>query len=222
MALGDVWQLVLVHDYLNQQCRSVWHFLQGFTGDGVPAANNLAEAFLDTLMPAVGQGLRGSFIMNTVFYRSLEITNLFNPGVFVDYTQGLPQQGGAGAAEGMPPFVAYNIRSSRERRDIRRGFKRLVGVPETYGQNGAVQSSVVDLVKTQIADKLSGAWTDSATPEQEWYLVVVKRIEYLTDEGKRAYRLPNAPEEAEYFRPAEWEIRPVLTTQNSRKIGRGQ
>jgi hypothetical protein len=221
MAQGDIYQVVLNSTFMAQQMRNVFHFYQTFVMTDYEAAENLAVAVTQKLFPAANAGLRSTFIVSAVSYNGLDITNLYNDDIFINYTTGYPYVGGQGIQEAMPPFVAYELRSNRLRGDIRRGFKRFSGLPENYGQGGALDSGVRTLIQAQLGDPFADKWTAQATPDDEWHLVVVKRIEYTTDKGNRAYRLPANQMEGDFFRPTEWDVQPRVTTQNSRKIGRG-
>jgi hypothetical protein len=131
---------------------------------------------------------------------------------------------GASTATGdnLPPFVAVSIRSDRVRRDVRRGFKRLPGVKEDeITATGLGAGVLLDLAA--VASSISGTITGDAGPLNVAFQSAVVPLKRVPDSDPPQYELfenEGAAVSASAF-PLTYEAEDKVTTQNSRKIGRG-
>jgi len=122
----------------------------------------------------------------------------------------------------MPPFVAYGLKSTRTRTDIRRGTKRLAGVLEADVQAGGELTSGAKTLVANLAEKM-GEILVGATAN---YSPAVISRERVVDEetGKVTYRLyasESVQEENTMF-DVSWQGYDFVRSQVSRQYGRGQ
>lgn len=174
-------------------------------------ALSLAEA-VDLQIVQETNGWENLVSTNMVGSRII-VTSPFDPTVL-----GIRSVTAVGARPGnsAPRFVSWGFKSERTRADIRAGFKRVGEISET-DINGDVPTLAMLTILEGFAANLSaelevsdGVSAFSAIP------VVVKRVKYITPEGRDAYRLPNDPSEYAFSFATNWTFQAV-TSQNSRK-----
>lgn len=217
MALGSVYLITMFSTLRSQQCVNTFTYEQ--TAAGTPDMNyavNLAQAF-ETSVLAVDSPLRqAQFSVNNLI-TGLRVQNLFDP---TDYTEVLysPVLAGTGGGDYFSPFISVSFRTQWLGGVVRRGFKRFQGVLETVSTNGTLTPAAITQLEP-LGDKLSEVVAHLGA---EFSPCVVKRIKE-TDPitGKVTYRLPENPTESVSVTGLVYVLQPELTTQNSRKIGRG-
>lgn len=173
-------------------------------------AQSLAQQFSDEVIIAAGGWVDVvQFGMDT---ESVVVTSPFDPTVLGIE---LPVEPGTRPGAQMPRFVAWGFKSERTRADIRAGFKRfgLISETDTAGQVPSVDALAMlngfATVLNQTLTVSDGVSSFNARP------IIVKRVKYVTADGKDAYRLPNSPLEYQYMF-ANWKFQ-AITTQSSRK-----
>lgn len=217
MAIGDVFQLTMFSNISSQQCVNVFFYRQMFEDGGSDAnSEQLADAFYARFF-APSKFLVSGFISTDLHYTALRVENIFNVNDFyelsVDHT-------GGGAGSYMPVFNAYYFRTMWMGSGLRRGMKRFAGVVEEAIQDGRVDASPLPDAFLEMASDLGSPLL--VTAEETFMPLVVKRIKETDVKGNVIYRLPENYNESLASRAAEqWEFVNSITTQNSRKIGRG-
>lgn len=219
MALEHIYQVTLAGNLRSQEIRNVF-FYRDMTelSPSVALATDLRRAFAQSFLPVpAGTGFLDDMFSAEVTYTSVEVVNLSDPTALHTF---LTNSSPGGLADLTSPFAAMGFRTNRVRTDIRRGQKRIAGVADTDYANGVLASGV-QAPADALADLLGSDKTNSLDPLTTWRHVIVGRIKYISPSGRTAYRLPETDEELRYFDATQWEVRPNMTTQNTRKVGRG-
>lgn len=217
MAVDGLWE-VTTHALLqNQQVNNVFYYIRdsvAVPNAGIPEIN-LAEYFEDTVVPQLKLATSVG-----IDYRRVTVREIL-PGFGFDEVIFPENNTGAIPGEHFPVFTAAELYSPRRVGNIRAGFKRFAGIGEGSATNGALIPTSLAIWQT-LADDLN-AWVpiiEGATEVGLLKPVIVKRIKFTNDQGRVSYRLPETLAELEYAATA-YTPRENLTTQNSRKIGRG-
>lgn len=204
--IGDVFQLTDVQEWQGQQCLNVYFYRQAVILVG-NAAQQLAEAYINELMPGVQQ-IQDSNVVHT----SIICKNLFNESEA--YTELISEPGGL-AQVSLPSFNAVAFRLSGNNSAVRDGQKRFAGVTETSQDEGVIVDATylanLDILGAALLTFLSGGISPDA-----FIPVIVKRI---LDGG--SYRLPANSGEAVLSDVIEYLFNVDVSSQTSRKVGRG-
>jgi hypothetical protein len=155
-------------------------FFDHTAGDGVAA--DLATAFGIGLGAAIN-ALQAPIIRNY----SIDVINLGDLGDFAS----LPWiGGGAGEGDSLPPYAAVGYTLKVNTRAVRKGSKRISGVPESVATNGVITipgyQSLMDTLRIALQQEV-------VTADDTWLPVIVKRIKELivgTVPPQYTYRLP--------------------------------
>ncbi len=130
---------------------------------------------------------------------------------------------GLRTGEAMPMFAAWGMEVQRQRRDIRNGYKRFGPIAET-DQNGGVATAGaltnLNLLRNAMNLPLELTYQEGGSTAS---MVIVKRVKYIPDPERPtryAYRIPIGGDPLVYYTANQW-VYDRLTTQNTRKIGRG-
>lgn len=156
---------------------------------------------------------------SVTIYERCYVTAPFTPDVFA---LGLfpPGTAGTAAGEAMPRFNAWGFICPRRRRDIANGGKRFGVVAEGQQTGGLPVAGALTLLNALAAQMNLALALDWGTGSSAAQPIIVKRIKYTTPKGKTAYRLPTGTDPYEFYAADRWAF-DELTTQNSRKTGRG-
>lgn len=225
--MTDLIEVKVFQTYDNQQCVTTMHYLS----TGIPAAVTRSFAvvaalgFITGIPPDVGNVFTAwKATVNT----ALEITEVQAKAVYSPtdfYTLPLAANN-TGTVTGFvePSFEAYGIQTNRVRSDIRRGNRRLSGVgAETVGGFGVIDSGHLTILQS-LCDEFSNILTyDDEGNTISFTPVVVSKEKYTTPSGKEAYQYYSTElDQAMHLATGvAWIPKNVVTTQNSRKRGRG-
>lgn len=220
MALLDIYQVNMVTQILDQSCLNVFFYQETTEGETVPNhADLLAQEFVARHFSDPTSLFTSSLFSDQVRYMSAVVINLFDPADVGEELDGTKT--GANADTLMPTFCAFSLRTNWTTRLIRRGQKRFPGVVENANVNGEIIASAMTQL-AQLGDQLAETlvW-EGISGNLVWTPVVVKRIREETP-TRVTYRLPTNLQEAVWVGATSWTPSNRITTQNSRKIGRGQ
>lgn len=225
-----LYEVVVEQRYLEQECISRFNYLS----TGTPAAVTGSLALCDALgflasagnypSPSFFEDMRGVQTV-AVNYVQVVVLNVYDPTDFYA-TPFEPNTNGLNTGAGyQPTFMAYGFRTNQTRRDIRRGQKRLVGVNEQYIGDGGGLLPQQQLANDQFAVSMTA--TQSYNDEGNTLTfapVVVSKQKYTpvgsTSEAYRYY--PTLAEQLNHLAQSiTWTAENIVTTQNSRKRGRG-
>jgi len=235
--MARLYEATVVGTIKSQQAiwRSNWHTSESSPSDG---AWHLAKGLgVDPADPAdpVGGSIMESFIacaIGAAVVTELTVRNIYDVNDFITIpVDGASWVGGQSGGVYMPTFVNAKWYSSRVRQDIRRGFA------STWG----IQEANVDDSDNITGSDLTNPMTDWATGMSDDLVVVHGTIYSVTFKncivGKERYQVPGSsparyayryylPEdEATQFEhlaiQPQWSIANKVTSQTSRKIGKG-
>jgi hypothetical protein len=230
-------ELVLQSTYFQQQCISRFNYISV----GTPAAVSLSFALTSAFgciydpdgspvgypNPSVFWAIRNtqSTLVSYDFVTSKDVYSNtdFYETPFLQAALGLASNGDA-----MSPTVAMGYRTGRVRGDIRRGYKRFVGLGETaVNAGGVIGNSFLNGPMTICA----GYLTQPLTYNDEGNIItfipaIVKKERYLSNPAKDRYAYRYYESESEQLANVATGINfdpyPTQRTQTSRQYGRGR
>lgn len=205
---GDVYQVVDTQVFNGQTCLNVYFYKATDVPLGADASD-VTAAFIETVLPTLTP-----LQVNDVVHTSIKATNLFDP---TDQNEELISTAGEGSGDPLGTFEAYPFRLIGDNASVRSGSKRIAGVPEDATTNGVVTASgvITDLDATAaiLAAGVLFGLLDAGTLVP----VIVKRL--LVD-GE--YILPDNAGDAVLSNVVDALFSPLVTSQVSRKVGRGE
>lgn len=201
---GTVLQLNVRGTFMQQKIQNVYHFrLVGAADDGYMAA--FAEGFWNHIKDE----FRATQPLNsTLNYTDVTCEALAGAHPFGQYTIPLAEQPGTRATSTlfMPPFNSVNITFNVADRAVRPGSKRYAGLVEEDNANGVLSDSLQALYAT-LAEKLIEDVT-VVDPAMSGIFVI--------------YGRENDSRPVPVSRPVVgYKVSPNISSQNSRKFGRG-
>lgn len=206
MGASDLYMLTDRGTLRGQEIINVWFYRQNITIGSSPA-EALVDGYLAELLPVIC-----AFQPADVLHTEVEAQNLFNPSD--KHVRGISEPG----AYGLDPssnFDAIGYALSQDNGAVKNGAKRFAGVADAAEEEGVITSvgylALLAALAAVIPEPLAVGLTDVFFP------VIVKRVL----EGVGQYRLPETLSEAVYGSVTDAVFNPLVTTQNSRKIGRG-
>lgn len=201
MAIGDLLQIVLHANYKYiQPLLNVFHYLWL---DGDHEADQVGSWF----GYAVANVIRELYYPD-VHFEQISVRNLFDPSYGVD--RGYALDGARpGIAEELPAHDSSAIRFRHTNPVLRGGYKRFGAPTEVDQLDGSLEAAYLIYLNNVANAILVPFGTNDA-----FVYCIVKRI--LVSPG--VYRLPENLVEADYGVVTSAELKPMVTTQNSRKI----
>jgi len=225
-----LYEVVLEQRYNGQQCINRWNYV----GSGTPAAVTpsfallsamgflaVTTTFVTTTVAGKCQLMQNpqvTFVQATA--RAVYIDEDFYGNGFLSNTIGVNPAGG----NPLSSFGAFGFRTNRVLQSIGRGYKRFVGVSEAMINDYSAFTPTEVLNMEATADAMSDTLTyDDEGSTLTFTPCVAQKEKYTTPSGREAYKyyateLLQAPHLAVGI---NWEIYDAMTTQNSRKVGRG-
>lgn len=222
-------EVVLEQTFAGQQVINRFNYIQ----TGTPAAVSPSFGLVAALgaipdagvYPPLGLMAGIAFVqVSDVNFVSISAKNLYSVTDFYQTPFTVPLAGGAGA-EGLPPTNATGFRTNRTRLDIRRGFKRLAGVPEAVQTNG-----VFTPAHLLVLDDVAGIMSDVLEYDDEGNTLVytpciLKRDKQAHPTIPGSFVYPYFPTESAQLDNAMtsiiWEPYSTVRTQTSRQFGQG-
>lgn len=217
MAVGDVYEVVCDQIYGTSTVLNVFYYEQiaiVVPGGGFTVAALLAEQWDEQ----VGSVVRTNQNVDVV-HREVRCRNLFDPSDAGTYA--VDEPGGASETAGMGPFIAMGYKLFGDNPAVKNGAKRFVGVTESWQNDGLISDAGIIAQGEVVADALAANVTaGDVIPTDTWAPVIVKRVR-SGSAGEYEYRLPESVGETVLSRIASALLSVVLTSQVSRKYGRG-
>lgn len=226
-----LFELVLKSVYAGQECINRWNY----NSSGTPAAVSLSFA-LASAAGMIAAGEPPAFPSDTMFskIRNITATNVEFREVIVNnvytltdfYTTAFPDNtlGTAGGGAANQSFVASGFRTNQTRRDVGRGFKRFVGVPDGFtGVNNTLNPTHLEAMNIlRAAMSLNLTYNDEGNTIT-FSPVICGKEKYTTPSGKFAYRYyPSLVQQLDHTATGIlWEIYDTTRSQTSRQIGKG-
>lgn len=223
-----LYEITLRQSYYGQVCINVFSYvtlpgigvtpnalelltLAGFIPEGSPAAfpdGTLADAIF-------------TFQSSAVSFLSAEARELYSVTDFYEAAYSPAIAGNLDTGDDMSPFVSFGFYTARVRTDIRRGYKRFVGVTEGIIDNGGLIGSGIVSALTTGAEKLSEELAGSTAVYSPCVISREKVVD--PDTGSVSYRLyeDEATQEEHVANPLVYTFYDAVRSQTSRQYGRG-
>lgn len=220
MAVGDVYEVTDVQVMYGQQVLNVYFYEQIallIPGTDDPnLAGILATNWYSEILPTIIAGQTAD-----VVHTAIRSKNLFDESEAYEFLTSSPGEYGPEDADSESSFDALGIKMSSTNAAIRPGGKRIAGII----QSAALDGVITDASYLTAAANIANTMTDSVSsgtliPLDTWRPVVVERIPYVVA-GRTRYRLPNVIGEKVIGYLVSALFNAVLTSQVSRKVGRG-
>lgn len=225
-----LYEVTLGMTFANQLCVNRWNYETNSIPAAVSGSFALAYGFGGVavegdLVPDTVVDRIQKLVANTAQITDILVRNVYDP---LDFYQTPILYFGAVTGDTMPPFCAYGFRTNRTRLDIRRGFKRIVGVVEPAQNAGVLSGTVLglmDAVVTAMTEPV--VYTDEGTPLTFNPVVVQKEKVNIAPVGqpeRYTYRYYEtlAEQSTHLMRSITWERYGSVRTQVSRQFNRGQ
>ena len=197
MAIGNHYIIKVFSTYLAQQLLNVYAYE---LNSGTVTAADVALAFETQVQTSVMGAIVGGTTIDNIQVYNLEV-----PDDFAIISSALS---GLSSGDGMPPYVSMSILYRRASRAVRNGHKRLGGVSEAHQSQGVLDSATIAI--------LNDFALASATP-----LIGTSPAFTATPKIWRRARLHPTVFTDTFFDIASAVVNENLTTQNTRKFGRG-
>lgn len=210
---------------LAQQAINRWTYFIP-TGGGSSSALELLQlmGFIPTGSPlafptgTIG-GIMQSILSAQLSFIEVEAVELYTPTDF--YTAAYSPALTGGEVAGISSVTdAFGFFSTRVRTDVKRGFKRLAGVPaDGYGGGSQVDPAFLGVLVT-LAEAMSNVLTGATA---DYSPSVFQFQEYTTPRGNKAYRKYDDPsvQATHVAYPVDWAPYGEIRTQVSRQLRRG-
>jgi len=224
-----LYEVTLRQRYYDQLCVNVFDYLSPGGLGNTPSSLELL-----TLMGFIPEGDPLAFPAGTIAdalsdlqsssveFLSVEARELYSVTDFYEaaYSPVIAATGGLGNA--MPPFNAYGLYTARIRTDIRRSFKRFVGVSEGYVDNGGVLTSTANGLVADLGELLSDTLSGATAVYSPATISREKVVDPDTDAVSYQLYATEAEQEEHTAYPLVWAGYTVVRSQTSRQYGRGQ
>lgn len=207
-SIGDVYQIVDSGTMIGQKVLNVYFYKLVATPAGFVGAEDVAQAYVDQVLPDVV-----AIQTADVLHQSVKATNLFDE---TDAHEILVSEPGVAGSDSQGTFEAYPFRLVGDNAAVRAGAKRYPGVEDSFVSDGVVTDVDILALLNDLADKLAdtltfGIGVSLLDP------VIVKRILLGGN-----YTLPTTPEDAILSVVTDVLFDTLVTSQVSRKVGRGE
>ena len=220
MAVGDIYELTLTGKLQGQDVVNVFHYegTVAYVSTNPTPSHDVAQLFTNQVMPKLRK-----VVSRDVTYTDIGVRNLFNASDAADTLISLSGLlGTVSDANTLPPFNSITFGLKGDNPAVRAGSKRLPGVVETYSEDGIVSADptfVGDLnaLGTQFTAYL---YSEPLLLSPLYVPVVVKRVRGGIS-GSYTYRMPATPAEKVVSRILVAAFDLLVTSQLSRKFGKG-
>jgi len=207
-AIGTVYQIVDTAEMAGQKVLNVYFYKVTSSVLGADASD-VTAAFIDQMLPLIVDCQCDDLV-----HTSIIATNLFDEA---DRNEALISVPGTNGTASMGTFEAFGYRLSGDNAAVRGGSKRYASVSEGSVEDGVVTETTTLGFLTDLGIQLSAAMLWGTLDGGTLAPVIVKRI---LDAGH--YRLPTTTGEAVLSNVIDAIFSPLVTSQTSRKVGRGE
>lgn len=208
MPINDVYQVVDTMEFAEQKCINVYFYkMTSATIDG-DNAEEVVEGFVAGMIPLI-TACQTSDINHT----SVKATNLFDP---TDQFEALISEPGLDSAGFNSTFDAFGFRLVGDNAAVRSGAKRVPGVQDDAAVDGVIVGAGVLGALNDLADAFASNVLFGLLDAGTLVPVIVKRLLVGGD-----YVLPTSIEDAVLSVVTDALLNALVTSQTSRKVGRG-
>lgn len=212
MATNDIISITASWNYESNVIQN--QFVYKYNGGSANAAF-LGNEFLDNVIPILAPLISDQQELTSIF-----VKNMANPADFSHVTIPAPVFGES-ISEALPSRNAILFYSPTQRLDIRQG-RKMLGVTTQEFQNasvivtGGAQTAIYAAIITALGlNLLAASGGHTASP------VIVKRDKSIGPSGKPVYTLPTTATSTNHYVANNWQVENVISTQGTRKLGRG-
>lgn len=209
MAINDVYQIVDEGLLTGQKCLNVYFYFMETSVPGQADALHVAEGYIANLLPSVVAVQASQFV-----HTSVRVKNLYDA---TDAHEELISVPGAGASQINSNFDAYGFRLVGDNASVRSGAKRIPAVIDADVADGVVVDAGLLANLAALGVVLSTTMTFGTLDAGTLLPVIVKRILTGTE-----YRLPANSGETVLSHIIDALVDIFVTSQTSRKVGRGE
>jgi len=194
MASGDHYEILDFQELQGQECLNVYVYQA--TGSDVNAVN-VKTVFNDGVAVHM-LDLQNEHITHT----HIQVINLDDP---TDFSDTVVEEAGNVSGDCLPPYDAFAIRFVRTSREVRHAHKRIAGVSESAQAQGTLNSGTITNLEA-IAAFIAGPIVSSDPA-----ITLTFKI----------WRRPTLSAPQQFFDIGSYVVNTNVSTQVSRKIGRG-
>lgn len=221
MALGDIYTVSVFQSLSAQRVINVFFYRQfvpiSVLGEGT-VASALGVSFRNNVIPDWR-----SAAINALTFDTIEVENLFDDTDV--WTDVLAVTGNRAAPSGtpsefMPTFTALGVTLDGAGKQVRDGKKRFAGLWEGDSASGFTAAGVVAAYQPLLTRLSQDRDYGGVTGAGGFAPVVVARVREMVADQER-YRLPRTQLETVFKRITEAALSVIISTQNSRKFGKG-
>lgn len=196
MAVGDIYKATLKSLLKAQECENVFYFAVDTDPGSTSSATVVGGLVRDTFVP-----LLTAVQSDQLQYTEVQVQNIMQIG---DFTTLAVTDTGAVSGDVMPTYVAFGFSYNRGLRLGNNGRKAFAGVPESSVVDGVVTDSGVLAALGDLASELGATHVLTGVT----YRPII-------------YRIPDPDHVNGTAFPVGSVTYKRITTQNSRKVGRG-
>jgi len=199
---GDVFRITLCADLFGQDVCNIFHYIvAAWTGN--VSLEDVIDEFIDAVVTKIDD-----IQSNSVVYQMVSIADAMSPEVYFEKPYTVTASGTTSPS--LPSYAAYGFKLVRTDRTTRNGYKRFAGVGEeqvsgndVVSPSGAGYTALETALAADLAVTGSGGGSATLAP-------AIVRMSPLDPYQVSEVNLVSAA-----------ELNPIITTQNSRKVGRG-
>lgn len=213
MAANDIFMVTLKTGVTGSYMRNVFFY------QVTPASSNAGAPDLRVRFDADVVAKQKAITSTSTPYLGIDIVNLFNNADFENYLYS-PAGAGARTGETMPLFNTIKFKSAKPTSSQQPARKAIGFLSESDVNGGLIitggaYQTACNAYAAQLGTNLVFGGTTTFAP------VIVKRIPYITEDGKKAYRVPTNISEAVTYPAINWQLDTILKPQVTRTPGRG-
>jgi len=201
MALNDLFRVTLYQDYFGQKVQNVWHYRQAGSLT-TPGAANLATTFQASVLTPIADCQ-----VNELLYERLLVQNLMTPADNAEDLS-LTEVTGNIVSTGAPSLIAMSFRSDRPDLSKRFSYKRLAAPPI-----GQITGQIFTSGQVTIMQACANA--------MELVLSTAAGFNFTPCQVRRVIPGIGDPFFQWVYDIIVWTPSAQVTTQDTRKIGRG-
>ena len=209
-SVGDIFEVVDTAEMNGQKLLNVYFY----RAQGVSVTDNdsasVVTAFIDTVLPDIV-----AFQEEQVVHTSIKARNLFDDSDA--HEELISVAGGNTGHEVLGTFEAVGYRLVGNNAAVRSGAKRYPGIGEYAVTDGVISDEGIIAILNTLAATLFADLPWGLLAAEILIPVIVQRIKVGSE-----YTLPTNQGEAVYSHVTDTLWSPIVTSQVSRKIGRGE
>lgn len=214
--LGDIYELTDKQTFRGQEVFNVYFYEvdETFVTTEATIAKVLGDNWIDQILPDI-IGCHSAEVVHT----QVSVRNLYD--VADSYVTDISVAGLDTGSDVLPNFSAYPFQLAGETTAVKKGAKRIAGVPETAQTNGVVTDTSVLTALANAGDAMSRAVQVGLVIMSDVFFPVLVKRERDGVSGAYTYKLPHTRGAGVTTRIVSALFNVLVSSQVSRKIGVG-